>query len=99
MFLLMLHVGVPLLSRLRGNLKTDCAVHPPLSNMTTIPEEAPPDATLWSFQIFARSKLSEKVLPVPPGASRKKSRLHQAQLVIFGYKCRFARVAGVAQFH
>ncbi|GFU81986.1 hypothetical protein TNCV_516671 [Trichonephila clavipes] len=94
----MLHIGVSSLARLRGNLKTECAVHPPLSNVAAIPEEATANATLRSLRIFARSKLGKKVLPVPPGPSRKKGCLHQAQLVIFCYECLFAWVVGVAQF-
>ncbi|GFY24706.1 uncharacterized protein TNCV_1017521 [Trichonephila clavipes] len=96
LLLLMLHVGVSSLARLRGNLKTECAVRPPLSNAAAIPEEATANATLRSLRIFARSKLSKKVLPVPPGTSRKKYRSQLA--VIFCYKCLFARVVGVAQF-
>ncbi|GFU93606.1 hypothetical protein TNCV_3401781 [Trichonephila clavipes] len=53
LFLLMLHVGVSSLARLKGNLKTECAIRPPLSYVAVIPQEATANATLRSVR-FAR---------------------------------------------
>ncbi|GFT66586.1 hypothetical protein TNCV_2737771 [Trichonephila clavipes] len=82
LFLVMLHVEVSSLARLRGTLKTEFAERPPPSSVSAIPEEATANVTLRSLRIFPRSKLSKKVLSVPPGASRKKGHLHQAQFVV-----------------
>ena len=54
------------------NFKMECAVWLPVSSVAAIPEEATATA-IWSFLMDINNKISKKVLPVPSGASRKKS--------------------------
>ncbi|GFR24554.1 hypothetical protein TNCT_318551 [Trichonephila clavata] len=57
------------LAKATGNLKAESAVRPPASRVAAMPEEA--TAMSFSFLTKANSKLSRKLLPVPPGASKK----------------------------
>ncbi|GFW82549.1 hypothetical protein TNCV_1794421 [Trichonephila clavipes] len=54
-----------------GKLKAESAVRPPTSRVAAMPEEAIATAMSFSFLTKANSKWSRKVLPVPPGASKK----------------------------
>ncbi|CAK9229698.1 unnamed protein product [Sphagnum troendelagicum] len=54
-----------------GILKTECAVHPPSNRRAAMPEEATPMATCPSRRTNANNILYSKVLPDPPGPSRK----------------------------
>ncbi|GFQ80189.1 hypothetical protein TNCT_177121 [Trichonephila clavata] len=58
-------MALPDLVKSSGNLKVECAVRPPASRA------AMHTAMSFSFLTKASSKLSRKVLPVPPGASKK----------------------------
>ncbi|GFR31013.1 hypothetical protein TNCT_367421 [Trichonephila clavata] len=59
------------LAKSSGNLKAECAVQPPASRIAAMPEEATATAMSFYFLTKVNSKLSRKVLPVPPGASKK----------------------------
>ncbi|GFW09999.1 hypothetical protein TNCV_4207641 [Trichonephila clavipes] len=65
-----LQVALSDLAKSSGNLKAECAVRPPASG-TAMTEKATPTAMSFSFLTTANSKLSIKVLPVPPDASKK----------------------------
>ena len=67
-----LQVGFSWLFRLRGNLKAECAVLPPSSRVAAIPLEAVAKATCCHHLTLAKIRFMINVLPVPPGASRKK---------------------------
>ncbi|CAK9224469.1 unnamed protein product [Sphagnum troendelagicum] len=54
-----------------GILKTKCAVRPPSNRRAAMPEEATPMATCPSRRTNANNTLYTKVLPDPPGPSRK----------------------------
>jgi hypothetical protein len=54
-----------------GILKTECEVHPPSNKKVVMPEEVTPMATCLSRQTDANNTLYTKVLPNPPGPSRK----------------------------
>lgn len=72
-FLVMLQVGLSLLLRSKGNLNAECAVRPPDNRVDAIPDEA--TATIMSDLDLtcASIRFMRNVLPVPPGASIKKS--------------------------
>ena len=59
-------------AKFSGNLNAKCAVLPPLRRVKAIPDEATASAIFFRLRIFAKSKSRMNVLPVPPGASRKK---------------------------
>ncbi|GFR04227.1 hypothetical protein TNCT_317091 [Trichonephila clavata] len=59
------------LAKSSGNLKAECAVRPPASRAAAMPKEATAPVMSFSYLTKANSKLSRKVLPVPPGASKK----------------------------
>jgi hypothetical protein len=59
-------------AKFSGNLNAEYAVLPPLRRVEAIPDEATASAIFFCWRIFAKSKLRMNVLPVPPGASRKK---------------------------
>ena len=59
-------------AKFSGNLNAECAVLPFLRRVEAIPNEATAIAVCFRCRIFAKSKLRMNVLPVPPGASRKK---------------------------
>jgi hypothetical protein len=49
----------------------DCAVLPFYNNVAAIPEEATANEIILCARNFASKRFSMKILPVPPGASRK----------------------------
>ncbi|CAM6064233.1 unnamed protein product [Sphagnum tenellum] len=59
------------LPRAIGILKIQCAVRPPSNRKAAMPEEATPMATCPSRRTNANNILYTKVLPNPPGLSRK----------------------------
>jgi hypothetical protein len=59
------------LLRAIGILKTECAVRPPSNRKAAMPEEATAMATCPSHRTNANNTLYTKVLPDPPGPSRK----------------------------
>ena len=69
----MLQVGVSARDRLRGSLKTECAVLSPERRVAAIPEEATASAMRLFCRTAARRRLMTNVFPVPPGESRKKT--------------------------
>ena len=68
----MLQVGVSARDRLRGSLKTECAVLPPERRVAAIPEEATASVMRLFCRTAARRRLMTNVFPVPPGELRKK---------------------------
>ncbi len=62
------------LPRAIGILKTKCEVCPPSNKIVAMPEEATPMATCLSRQTDAYNTLYTKVLPHPPGSSRKNTK-------------------------
>ena len=54
-----------------GNLKVERAFFPSLNKVTPIPEYATARVFLPDCRTFASIKLARKVLPLPPGASKK----------------------------
>ncbi len=59
------------LPRSIGILKTECAVRPPSNRRAAMPEEATVMATCPSHRTNANNTLYTKVLPDPPGPSKK----------------------------
>ena len=68
----MFHLGVPVDRIFRGNFIAEWAVLPPGSNVAAIPDDARANAVSFLELIDARIHLIRQVLPVPPGASKKK---------------------------
>ena len=66
----MLHMGMSIACKSSGILKVLCNLRPPVNNVAAMPLDAVANAILPSYRSFARIRLIEKVLPVPPGASK-----------------------------
>lgn len=80
LLLLILHMDVSLLIKLRGNLNTgsvQCIHH-----YAAMPEEATAMAMFQILLTWVRSTFSRKVFPVPPDASRKKVPLSTVDLML-----------------
>ena len=68
----MLHMGVSMNCMFNGNFKVEWAVLHPGSNVAAIPDDTRAKVMSFWNQIVARINLIRKVLPVPPGTSKKK---------------------------
>ncbi|GFT27828.1 hypothetical protein TNCV_10461 [Trichonephila clavipes] len=74
LFFLMLHC-IWFIMNVQWRLNVECAVRPPSSKVAAMPDDATANAIFCCDRILARINDIKNVLPVPPGASKKKTAL------------------------